>query len=152
MAYPFGQFAFTVQTFCLTHFISAFFYLIQKIPHLLHTSRRIGSHSITELLQAELHVVEIGNCLAQCIWNVGKHSLEITEGSSRIIGIFGVHRLVSLGTGNKSHDTPVVLTVIPIGFPFGRGDEMKHFTLDIGLSFLFQLLTDMPGHSLDIRL
>ena len=53
--------------------------------YFLHTSGGIGGHGIVQLLQAELHVVEVGDGFAQRIGNVGKHGLEVAEGGAGVV-------------------------------------------------------------------
>ena len=85
MANTLGQLVFTMQAFRLAHFIGATLNFIQKIPHFPHTSGNIRRHSIMKLLQTEFHIVEIGDCLAQTVGNIGKHGLEVAESRTGIV-------------------------------------------------------------------
>ena len=152
MAHAFGQFALTIQALALAHLLRTVLYLVQIIAHFLHTAYGIRSHGIAELLQAELHIVEIGNRLAQRIGDVRKHRLEIAESHTGIVRILGIHRLIGLGIGNEHHDAPIVLAVVPVGLSRIGRNEREHFAFDVVHALLCQLLADMAGDGLDIGL
>ena len=141
-----------MQALRFAHFFCTALYLIQKIPYFLYTSGSIGRHGIAKLFQTEFHIMEVGNRLAQFIGNIGKHCLEITESYACIIRIFGVNRFVGPCIGNKRHDTPITLTIMPISLSCIGRKEMQHLTFNVFLAFLFQFLTDMSGYGIDIGL
>ena len=85
VAYAFRQFAFAVQAFSLAHLFGTFLQLIEVFFHFVHSTGGVGSHGISQLLQAELHVVEVRDGLTQFIGNIGQHSLEVTKGYSGVV-------------------------------------------------------------------
>ena len=79
MTDTFRQFALTIQLFGATHLFCILFDGIYQSLHLFQTTGRIGSNRFAQLLQTELHVMEIRNGFAQLFRDIGQHGFEFAE-------------------------------------------------------------------------
>ena len=89
--------------------------------------------------------MKVRDGFSQRFRNVGKHSLEVSESLTCIIGIFGVYGLIRLGTRDEYHDTPVAVSVEPVSLSFSGFEERENFAVDICFSGFGQFLADMSG-------
>ena len=89
--------------------------------------------------------MKVRDGFSQRFRNVGKHSLEVSESLTCIIGIFGVYGLIRLGTRDEYHDTPVAVSVEPVSLSFSGFEERENFAVDIRFSGFGQFLADMSG-------
>ena len=96
--------------------------------------------------------MEIGYGFTQCFRNIGQHSLEVTEGFSCIIGIFGIYRLIRFCTWDEYHHTPITVTVKPVCFTFFCFEETQHLAVYIRFSGFRQFLANVIGNSANIGL
>ena len=86
MVRAFLQLALTVQAFLDAHRFGTFLDLLYQIFHLFQPACRISGYSLMELSQAELHIMEIRDGLAQrTLGYIGQHGLEITERFASLI-------------------------------------------------------------------
>ena len=110
MAYTLGQYTLTPHTLGLAHIFGTGIYLTEHLLHLrlADTSHRICLHHFAQLLQAELHVVEVLDGLAQLNRDVCQHGLKVTESLSCSATAFGVHRLLGNSIGYENHNTPIL--------------------------------------------
>ena len=98
MAYPFREPSLTVELLGQTHVLGIGIDVSQNglefHPALLvQPSGSILGDGLDQLAQTEFHVVEVRDGLAQFNVDVGKFSLEVTEGLAGIFGIFRGHAL-----------------------------------------------------------
>ena len=108
---------------------------------------------LDQLAEPQFHVVEVRNSLSKSVGNVSEHRLEMTEGLSRVFGIFRVDGLVGLGSGDEHGDPPELAVYLDIGLgTVLQGDESQYLPVDIGLPGGLQLATDVPCGSLDVVL
>ena len=120
--------------------------------HFLDPSGSIGTDGLAKLAQAQLHVVKVGDGLHQRLADIGQHRLELPEGLARTIGIFGVDRLVGLGTGNEDHHTPVGIAFLPICLTVVGREEVQHLAVNVRLAALLEFAADVGGDGLDVAL
>ena len=82
MADALGEHALAAHALCLAHIVSAGFEFGNELLHfhLLHASCGVGCHHLAELLEAELHIVEVLDGLSELYGNICEHGLEASEG------------------------------------------------------------------------
>ena len=152
MADALRQFAFPVQPFGLAHFFGPAFYLVQVIGHFLYASRLVIRYRLTQLAQAELHIMEIGNGLAQLVGNVGQHSFEVTESQTYQFRVLRIDGFTSDSVRDESHNAPIGSSVCPIRLSvFGR-PEVQRLALYVAFSPFFQSLPDVSRDGFDVSL
>ena len=118
---------------------------------LLHPTSRIALDDIAKLLEAELHVVEVLDGLAQLNRYVGKHCLEVTEGLAGSAAAFGVDGLLRDGIIDEDHQSPIAAFCLDVELAvvFCR-DEAQHFPVDVCRALLREFLADVRGDGIDV--
>ena len=152
MADTFRQFPFPIQTFSRTHFFRIFFNFIYKRLHFLHASCRILRHSLTQLLHAEFHVMKIRDGFTQFLGKVGQHGFKLTKLHTHQIRRFRSYCFQCLRLRNERAHTPVTFSIKIICLSFGSRYKTKYLAIYIRFMNLFQFLTNMTGHTLNIML
>ena len=153
VAEPLGQFARLVQSFGEAHLVGMRLNLVEQRAHFGHTTALVGLYGFAQLLQAEAHVVEIGNRFAQRLGHVGQHGLETAERLSRETRAFGRHGLHRHRPWDEDGEPPILLPlVLGVGLAVLRAHEAEHLAVDVVLVLLHQLAADVVGHHLDVVL
>ena len=148
-----GQHAFAVYSFCLAHFVGMFLQLVYHVLYLFHAPCGIGIDGILELQVTQLHVVEVGYGLADCVGHVDKQCLEIGERLACMVRILWSYGLIGNRIGDEDGYSPIVIgLVFPIRFAVFSRDKTQHFAFYIGLFALFQLVSDVVCHCLYVVL
>ena len=96
--------------------------------------------------------VEVLDGLAQLNWYVGKHCLEVTEGTTCGATAFGIDSLLRDGVVDEDHKTPVCAVVhngVELVAALCR-DEAQDASVDVGCSFCGKLLPNVCGHCVDV--
>ena len=88
MANAFRELAFTVELFGATHLFCILFDSVYDVLYFSQTAGLVFGYGFAELLQTELHVVELRNDFAQLFRYVGQLSLEFAELQPCPIGRF----------------------------------------------------------------
>ena len=150
MADALGQFAFAVELFAAAHVVGALFNFLDDVLHVLGAAALVGCHSLVELLQAELNVVEVLDALAQRVGNVGQHGLEVAKGFTHNVGAFGAYATLRHGVGDEHHDAPVFIFVQVVVLAIGAGHKFQYAATDVGHAGSFLFATDMVGDGHDV--
>ncbi len=104
-----------------------------------------------QLAGAQLHIVEVGDGLAQSVGDVGEHRLKIAERLAGEVGIFGVHRLEGVGILYENGDAPVFLAVGPVALAgLSAGEKGEHLAVDVRIARY--LAADVGGGAVDVVL
>ena len=143
MADALWQLALAVQLFGSTHLLSTLEQSIDQLLHLGNAARLVVGNGIVELLEAELHVMEVRNGLVERLLNIGKHGLELAEALASKIRILRIDNLVSHRIRDEHRDSPVGFTIEIVGFSGIRLDECEDLAVKVGNTCLLELGTDM---------
>ena len=147
------QLALAEETLAETHLIHITLDVCDEILHAFCASGTVFLDSLTELVAAQFHVVEIRDGFAEAVGDVGELSLELSEGLSCVIRAFWVYCLLGDGIRNEDGNTPVLLVfVFYIGLAVARLDEGENLAVDIVSALFFELLADVGSYFLDIVL
>ena len=134
-----GEFAVAEEAFALGHFLLAAADFVEQGFHggFVDTAGFVVGHSVVELLNAELDVVEILDRLAELRGEVGKHRLELGEGFTDNGGILHAHAALGGGVGDEHHHAPLLLTVVVVVFAIVGGHETQHLAINVGRAGCF---------------
>jgi len=154
MANAFWQLALAVEHLAEAHPLRCLAYLGDQLLnlHLAHLPDRVGSHSVLQLLQAELDIVEIGNDLPYRCFQVRQQRLEITEGTASVIGILRRNGLVGIAVGNEVHHSPILAILNDVGLARVGLQEMQHAPINILNALTLIFLPNMIRHRFNIVL
>ena len=120
-----------VQALALAHLLSACLKFVYEPLYLSKTAGLVLSHSLAELLQAELHVVEILDSLAKLRGNIGQHCLEVAESLAHNVRSLRSNGCHALCIGNELHYTPVLLAVKMVVFAILCRNKLQHLACDV---------------------
>ena len=150
----FGQTALAVQLLGQTHFVGVGQQLVGYVANVGESAGFVVGYGLAQLLQAEFHVVEVGDGLHQCLRDVYKVGLEFAEGAACVAGVFRVNDVECQGIGYEGHHAPVVFAVEKVGFRriFHGGKEMEHAAVNVGGSLGFELAAQVACHGRDVAL
>ena len=150
MADTLGEFALAVEAFSLAHFFGACLEFVNEPLHLGQTTSLVFGHGLAELLEAELHVVEVLDGFAQLCGDVGEHCLEVAEGFAYDVGAFGCHCGLANGIGDEPHHAPVLFAIEVVVLAVLGGYEAEHFALKICHAIGLVFGADVVGHGHDV--
>ena len=145
---------FPAHALSLAHLFSPLLYLGQHLLHLLflHASGWIALDDVVQLFEAELHVVEVLDGLAELNGYVGQHGLEVAEGAACSTAALRVNGLLGDGVVDEDHETPVSAVVhdgVELVAALG-GDEAQHFSVDVCRPLLCKLLADVGSDGINV--
>ena len=147
-----GQLAFAEEAFALGHFLLTLADFVEQGFHggFVDTAGLVVGHSVIELLNAELDVVEVLDGFAELCGEVGEHGLELSEGFADNGGILHAHAALGGGVGDEHHHAPILFTVVVIVFAVVGGHKTQHLAVDIGGAGCFELLANVAGNFDDV--
>ena len=153
MAHALGQLALAPHALGLAHLLGVLADEVEKLHHrvLANSSGWVLLDDLAQLLHAELHVVEVGNHLAQLLGDVHQHVLEMAEGVAGEIRILWRHGLVGLGVGYEHHHPPhraVGLSVVELSAVGGY--KAQHLAVDVCHVGSLQFLAYVACHGGDV--
>ena len=144
MVNVFFQLSFAVQTFLNTECIGTFFNFVYQILNFIQSASCVSLHCIVELLQTELHIVEVRDSFAQCTFrNIRQHVLEIAECLTSFVRQLRSNFFVALAVWNEQANTPIAIAIEIISFAIISRQESQYLTVDISFSFSLQFLANM---------
>ena len=152
MAHAFLQLALGEQSFAQTHLVHVRLNLFYELLHALGASHWVFGVHLAQLVASEAHVVEVGDCLAQLVGDVGQSSLEVAKRLACVVRRFGCHGVHRHGVADEYRHAPVALAVEVVGLSVGGGHEAQHAAVDVVGSFCLQLLAYVVGHGLHVVL
>ena len=79
----------------------------QFFAHFFHTFSHIIGNSLVQLVEAQLHVVKVGNGFAQGLVEVDKLLLEMTKSQSAVIAALGSYFFKRKSISNINTHAPV---------------------------------------------
>ena len=145
------QLALAEEALAETHLIHITLDFCDEILYAFCASGTVFLDSLTELVAAQFHIVEIRDGFAEAVGDVGELSLELSEGLSCVIRTFRVYSFLGDGTRNEDGNAPVLLVfVFYIGLAVARLDEGENLAVDIVSALFFELLADVCSYFLDI--
>ena len=150
MADALGQESCTMEAFAFAHRLAPLLDAVDEVAHFGSPSSPIVANCLTELLKAELHIVEVGNSLAQLDGDICQHILELSEGKTSKVRILGIDHIETLRIGDADHQSPIRFTIEMVVFTFVGGKESKHAAVEVFDTLLFQFLANMIGDSDDV--
>lgn len=147
------QLALAEEALAETHLIHITLDFCDEILYAFCASGTVFLDSLTELVAAQFHIVEIRDGFAEAVGDVGELSLKLSEGLSCVIRTFWVYCLLGDGTRNEDGNAPELLVfVFYIGLAVARLDEGEHLAVNVVSALLFELLADVGSYFLDIVL
>ena len=153
MADALGQCPLTVESFGKTHFVGTAFQLAEDVTYRGDTSHPVCLHSFLQLAQTEFHVVEVGDCLTQRLFQVYQHLLEVAEGLATAECILRVHLFLGAGIRDEDAHAPVSsVAVLVIGLASRSLYEAQALAVDVLLALCLQLMAYMCCHRLNVVL
>ena len=110
MAHSLGQCAFTPHALCLAHLVRPCLYLPEHglYPGLGNPTSGVCLDHLAQLPEAEFHVVEVLDGLAQLYGYVSQHGLEVSESLACRPAAVRIHGLLGDGVGDEHHHAPVL--------------------------------------------
>ena len=150
MADALGQESCTMEAFAFAHRLGPLLDAVDEVAHFGSPSSPIVANCLTELLKAELHIVEVGNGFAQLDGDICQHILELSEGKTSKVRILGIDHIEALRIGDANHQSPIRFVVEMVIFTFVCGKESKHAAVEVFDALLFQFLANMIGDSDDV--
>ena len=147
-----GQLAFAEEAFALGHFLLTLADFVEQGFHggFVDTAGLVVGHSVIELLNAELDVVEVLDGFAELCGEVGEHGLELGEGFADNGGILHAHAALGGGVGDEHHHAPILFTVVIVVFAIVGGHETQHLAVNVGRAGCFELLANVAGDFDDV--
>lgn len=106
------QLAFTEEALAETHLIHITLDFCDEILYAFCAPGTVFLDSLTELVAAQFHVVEIRDGFAEAVGDVGELSLELSEGLSCVVRTLWVYSLLGDGTRNEDGNAPVLLVFV----------------------------------------
>jgi hypothetical protein len=135
------QLALAEEALAETHLIHITLDFCDEILYAFCASGTVFLDSLTELVAAQFHIVEIRDGFAETVGDIGELSLELSEGLACVIRTFWVYCLLGDGTRNEDGNAPVLLVfVFYIGLAVARLDEGENLAVDIVSALFFELL------------
>ena len=143
MADALRQLALAAEALGDGHFVGEGEQLVDDRLHRSHAPYGVAGDDFLELFEAEFHIVEVLDGLAQLYGDVGQHGLEVAEGFAGSLARLGVDGLLRDGVFDEHHQSPRL--AVDGGVKFARvglqGNEGEHLAVDIVLAACLQLLT-----------
>ena len=150
MADALGQESCTMEAFAFAHRFGPLLDAVDEVSYLGCPSSPIVANCLTELLKAELHIVEVGNGFAQFDGDICQHILELSEGKASKVRILGIDHIETLRIGDADRQSPIRFSVEMVVFTFVGGKESKHAAVEVFDALLFQFLANMIGDGDDV--
>ena len=154
VADAFGKLIVAEKAFGLGHVLAAAEQVVNDRLNLGEASGGVGLDGVVELLEAEFHVVEVGDCLDESVGDIDELGLEVSEslaGHARVVGVNGVE---GEGIGDETRHAPVVSVKAGVGLVRSvlEGDECQDAAVDVVSAFFGEFLAEVVGDGHDVVL